>query len=109
MAEQRLSRDAQTSIANLAHHHQKSVYVIIDSQKLLTLITTMKLDSSCRKPRVTFLLDYVELMEEYNEQQTDPSMCLHNMQCMTFLQEAVLQDEHLHQIREDYMLRIAHW
>jgi len=46
-------------------------------------------------------------MEEYNEQQTDPTMRLHDMQCMTFLQEAVRQDEHLHQIQDDDTLRIA--
>ena len=40
VAEHHATRDAQTIIASLIHHHQTSLHAIIDSRKLFAIITT---------------------------------------------------------------------
>ena len=47
-------------------------------------------------------------MEQYNEQQTVPSMRLHDKQHTLFLQESIRTDEHLHQVTDKDTLRITH-
>lgn len=101
------SWDAQSTMSDIIFDCQHSTHAVLKGRAILVKLTTMRLEPNSSKSATAFIVIFEELVEQYNDQQTDPGAKLSLVLTKTLLQASVSLVKPLQDVANREAERIA--
>jgi len=83
------SWDANSAMTEIIYDCQHSTHAVLEGRAILGKLTTMRLEPNSSKSATAFIVIFEQLVERYNDQQTDPGAKLSLILTKTLLQASV--------------------